>query len=173
MTAHVRHLHAVSDRDVQLAERVAAQLARLLADEHYADQVADWHAPIVVGCSTCDAWAGLGCRTPGNWPVRNGFHAPRIKSVAGWSREKKLTAYAQIKAEEEQRRADEDARQDALEADPAYVAQRDAARAQWKAAFDRLNADFRAEERRMYARCRSPWIHRDGCTCRTDPKENP
>jgi hypothetical protein len=104
VTATRRTLHLVSDRDITLAERIAFHLDQLATIPGYADRALP-HTPIVVGCPTCKSFPGLPCTTPNGWTPRNGFHAPRMKAVAGWSQERKLTEYAQMKAAEDLRRA--------------------------------------------------------------------
>lgn len=99
-----RNLQVVGDRDLTLAERVAVHLDQLATIPGYADRALP-HTPIVVACPTCKSSPGLPCRSPRGWTPRNGFHAPRIRAVAGWSREKKLTEYATVKARQDEQRA--------------------------------------------------------------------
>lgn len=158
-----RHLHAVPDRD-WVAER-AAQLATELAPNAYTIAL---HAPVTVPCPTCKAQPGGRCESPNGWTPRNGFHVPRMQAVAHLTEQERVTAYVRMKAQQEQDRAEVEAEMARRETDPAYVAQRDATRAAVTAAFNQINADLRAEEREMRARCRDPWIHPQNCHCRTE-----
>jgi hypothetical protein len=113
----------------------------------------------------CKQPPDVACETSGGWQLI-GVHADRRDAVAKMGDDERITTYARHKAEQEQRRAEAEA--DRFYADPVKVAALHAGWAAQREAMAAVNAELRAEEGEMRARCRDPWIHLNNCQCR-DP----
>lgn len=156
-----RHLHLVTVADADLAARTADVIARYKASE-YSTMMAIANAPITVTCAFCKATRGNTCTTSNGYNYAGGYHAPRKRAVANLSDDEALAAYAAYEAGLEQRR------------DvplPVLTPEQLATRAAIDKAFAKVEAEVRAKECEMRARCRAPYIHRKDCTCRTETEE--
>jgi hypothetical protein len=161
-------LHPVPapDPDAQLAARTAEIAARITADAGRELRYA-LASQTLIACDRCGQWSGMECRTSGGWQLI-GVHAARRDATATMSPDERITAYAREKARQALAREAWETRQ----ADPEYIAQRDAQRAAVTAAFDELRERQWAEERERQVRCHDPYLHRDDCRCR-DPEWTP
>lgn len=165
-----RHLRLVTDRETDLEARIAQRTAEIV-DELKA--AGGWElrralsSSELVACPRCKAWPGMACTTTGGWVLAGEVHAGRRNAIARMTADERIATYASEKASKEITKADVDAHL----ARPEVQARIAAAREQFNQAWDEMEAQQRAREREMYARCRDPYLHRKDCTCRTDAEE--
>lgn len=137
--------------------------------DDYQRTMAVANAPLTVACKLCHQPREMECRSSGGYTVPP--HAVRVRDVEHLTDDEKVAAAAATFAEQDRRRAEVDAHMARLEADPQWVAQRNATRAYINAEFDRIREEGRAAERDFRARCTdTPFLrsrtHADGCRCK-------
>lgn len=127
-------------------------------------------APETVGCDFCNAASGFQCTSSGGYTVA--YHAARHKAVAHLTEDERVAAYAALQDQRRRSREAWEAEYRRNLADPAWVARRDAVRAQVNAAFDAAREQAAAAERDFRSRCadrpfRGSRTHADNCHCKT------
>lgn len=166
----VTHLPRRSTDTPDVAELVREHVASLSL---YSEMRYEAAAPETKDCTwgPCTAKRGEPCRTSSGW-IMAGFHGARTKAVAGLSKAEKIEAYATLVVEKELAQREVKARMAEREADPTYVAKRDATRAYFNTELARIDDTLRAEARDLSARCTDHpaygqfRTHSDGCQCR-------
>lgn len=125
----------------------------------------DAHRPLLVDCRrpSCPARRGDRCTTPVGAHAR--YHRERWADTNHFADAELIAEYAKLDVDLGQRRAELDkiSRQPL----PSEVL---AARAAFQEAWDRAGRDQADWERAARQRCTNPYLHSDGCRCRTEPR---